>query len=310
MATEQQWKPFSLTHVTYPSHSHIVAPTLALLSLTPPFGVCALVTATIVYKDVLAAYLLVGSVSSTAVTSIIKKLVRESRPPRYDDVKEEVDYGMPSNHSCYVWFCAVFIVLYTLRGGGGGLRIGEVDHRTAVEASSTVARVTMSSSQSRSDTCGNGNDNGNGNGYAPASTITTTTTTTQSRSDTCGNGNGNGNGYAPASTITTTTTTTSRIISANTWHNLHASFAVIPSLLIAIGCSYSRIYLGYHTMPQVFVGSIVGCALGCIWYGLLETTDAVRNSLISMDATLRELERGRMQLRLAGLDDCNGRKND
>mmetsp|Transcript_33842 Transcript_33842/g.73209 ORF Transcript_33842/g.73209 Transcript_33842/m.73209 type:complete len:282 (-) Transcript_33842:248-1093(-) len=281
MATEQQWKPFSLTHVTYPSHSHIVAPTLALLSLTPPFGVCALVTATIVYKDVLAAYLLVGSVSSTAVTSIIKKLVRESRPPRYDDVKEEVDYGMPSNHSCYVWFCAVFIVLYTLRGGGGGLRIGEVDHRTAVEASSTVARVTMSSSQSRSDTCGNGNDNGNGNGYAPASTITTTTTTT-----------------------------TSRIISANTWHNLHASFAVIPSLLIAIGCSYSRIYLGYHTMPQVFVGSIVGCALGCIWYGLLETTDAVRNSLISMDATLRELERGRMQLRLAGLDDCNGRKND
>ncbi|CAO3615523.1 unnamed protein product [Cunninghamella echinulata] len=32
----------------------------------------------------------------------------------------------------------------------------------------------------------------------------------------------------------------------------------------------SRVYLGYHSSGQVFVGSIVGTIFGCIWYQLVE----------------------------------------
>ena len=86
---QEQWKPFSLTHITYPSQSPLhnaLGPLLALLSLTPPFAVCALTTAIVFYKDVLSAYLLVGCVTSAFITSILKNVIQEPRPERYDDV--------------------------------------------------------------------------------------------------------------------------------------------------------------------------------------------------------------------------------
>ncbi len=66
------------------------------------------------------------------------------------------------------------------------------------------------------------------------------------------------------------------------------------SLFVAVGCSYSRVYLGYHTAAQVYVGSFVGSALGMLWYELAET-ETVRRFLISLDVTLCELERARME---------------
>ncbi|KAK1744203.1 hypothetical protein QTG54_004736 [Skeletonema marinoi] len=115
---EQQWKPFTLTHITYPADVSVYAPILALLSLLPPFGVCALTTATVIYKDVIAAYLLIGSLFSAVTSAILKKLIQEPRPDRYDDDDDDVEFGMPSNHSCFAWFCCTFVMMYVVKRGG------------------------------------------------------------------------------------------------------------------------------------------------------------------------------------------------
>ena len=39
----------------------------------------------------------------------------------------------------------------------------------------------------------------------------------------------------------------------------------MAAVVIAIGCSYSRIHLGYHTSAQVLVGMILGCLIGTVY---------------------------------------------
>jgi dolichyldiphosphatase len=116
--TEPQWKPFMLTHITYPANESLYAPILALLSLLPPFGVCALTAATVIYKDVIAAYLLIGSLLSAVLSAILKRVIQEPRPDRYDDDEDDIEFGMPSNHSCFAWFCCTFVMIYVVRRGG------------------------------------------------------------------------------------------------------------------------------------------------------------------------------------------------
>lgn len=111
------WKAFSLTYITYPTDDSVYAPVLALLSLLPPFGVCALTTATVIYKDVVAAYLLIGSLFSAVISAILKRVIQEPRPDRYDD-DGDVEFGMPSNHSCFAWFCSTFVIMYVVKRGG------------------------------------------------------------------------------------------------------------------------------------------------------------------------------------------------
>ena len=237
---QEQWKPFSLTHITYPSQSPLhtaLGPLLALLSLTPPFAVCALTTAIVFYKDVLAAYLLVGCVTSAFITSMLKNVIQEPRPERYDDDIEgdesEFEFGMPSNHSCFAWFGATFIVVYVLRGGRRRWAGGR---RSLLPSSSS-----------------------------------TQTPTSSSAVNTC---------------------------VVRLWHHLHSTFAIVASLIIASGCSYSRIYLGYHTPNQVYAGSALGSLLGWLWYMLLEYSVLIQQSLIKVDTFLNELEYERRNLYL------------
>lgn len=234
IAMADQWRPFALTHVTYPTSSSLPSPLpslLALLSLAPPFGVCSLVTGAIVYKDVAALYLLVGSVGSTCVASVAKRIVRHPRPPRYDDVIGEgkESYGMPSNHATFVWFVAAFAALWAMRGG---------------------------------------------------------LPTTGAAAD--------GSPLPPPSKSL-----------ARAWRKLHASLAVGVPLLVAVGCSYSRVYLGYHTAAQVYAGSVLGSALGAAWYGWMRT-ERVGGFLTSLDATVRALERARMGRERTGGRPSNG----
>lgn len=139
------WKPLSLTYVTYPSSVEdcgsiggIIGPLLALLSLTPPFVVCALVTSTCVHRDVVAAYLLTGVLGSVAVTSLIKRILQQPRPMRHDYniILEEMDYGMPSNHSCFVFFIATFITLYCIRGVGSKWTVNKLPSRQQHQSNS------------------------------------------------------------------------------------------------------------------------------------------------------------------------------
>jgi dolichyldiphosphatase len=41
---------------------------------------------------------------------------------------------------------------------------------------------------------------------------------------------------------------------------------VFAQLFVATIVAYSRVYLHYHTIPQVVVGALIGTILGCVWY--------------------------------------------
>ncbi|KAL7472056.1 hypothetical protein ACHAXS_012372 [Conticribra weissflogii] len=228
-----RWESFSLTHITYPVVEKLLPKFLALLSLTPPFGVCALATATVVYKDVVSAYLLLGSLLSTSCSAILKNLIRQPRPPRYDD-DGDAEFGMPSNHSTFAWFCTIFVVGYINRGG------------SFWAATSLKSRVAFSAASGKVE---NGCD-------------------------------------------TTMSSDISSTISGKTWRYLHTQIPVCVALLVAILCSYSRIYLGYHTTNQVVAGSIFGMGLGGIWYRLFESV-LVKGCLVWFDAIIYELELAR-----------------
>lgn len=45
----------------------------------------------------------------------------------------------------------------------------------------------------------------------------------------------------------------------------------VVAFLTAIGCSYARVHLGYHTPNQVYAGAGLGIVLGSTWYCLYES---------------------------------------
>lgn len=227
-----QWKPFTLTHITYPADEPLYAPILALLSLLPPFGVCALTTAAVIYKDVIAAYMLLGSLFSAALSAILKRMIQQPRPDRYDDVDGKVEFGMPSNHSCFAWFCCTFVMIYVVKRGGVWAD-GSLPSRCYNRGMSSTGPQINKKYQST--------------------------------------------------------------FLAKLWMFLHCSFTLILTLFLAIGCSYSRVYLGYHTLVQVYAGSVLGMVLGTLWYHLFQTKMA-RNLLIQVDGMINELECQRMAI--------------
>jgi membrane-associated phospholipid phosphatase len=79
------------------------------------------------------------------------------------------------------------------------------------------------------------------------------------------------------------------LLLAKLWSVLHSSVAIILALCIAGGCSYSRVYLRYHTPAQVYAGSVLGMGLGAFWYYSFQTK-LVRDFLIMVDSTIYELE--------------------
>ena len=239
---QQQWKAFSLTHVTYPAGGGVVPKLFALLSLLPIFIVVAMTASTLLYKDVIAAYMLVGSIISSVIVDILKCIIKQPRPSRYnDDIEGEDkdDYGMPSNHSTFVFFCWSFIVMYILRRGGKSLTSQKL--------------------------------------IQPDNTNTTYMNQQSSSS------------FKSLTTL---------------WYHLHNVVTIFASLYLAIGCAYSRIYLGYHTTNQVFVGSSLGIVLGVLWYNIYET-DIVQKTLIWIDALIHELETSR---RIASMNECTSNK--
>ena len=194
-------KSFSLTHVVY-SSDDALGPLWALLSLSPPFCVVSLATVMAVGRDLRAAFVLLGLIATSIISTILKKAIDHKRPDHIfgaacsgdDDGQSSADSststmlyvpssqeeGMPSNHAAFVAFAAAFALLFAIR------RCDEMQGSVIVK-------------------------------------------------------------------------------SIKRW---------VPPLgawIIAIGCSYSRVHLGYHTPNQVYAGFALGCTLGGIWYRLYET---------------------------------------
>ena len=220
------WEAFSLTYITYPSSDGLVGQLVALLSLTPPFVVCALTSSTLVYKDIVAAFLLVGLVLSAAVCSVVKKIVKQPRPARFGGDAGESEYGMPSNHSCFAWMMAVFVILYTTRSRrwcrdnlhSCGRRLATTRNREQQEVNnvSTIQAIYI---------------------------------------------------------------------------HFHTTVVIVALIGIAVGCSYSRVYLKYHTSEQVYAGSILGVVLGMLWFRIFETSTA-RRWIVWLDSMMVEFDYG------------------
>ena len=193
-------KPYSLTHVVY-SSDDALGPLWALLSLSPPFCVVSLTTAIVVGRDLRAAFVLVGLIVTSIISTVLKKIIDHKRPghifgaatspgddagqssadPNMLHVPSSQEEGMPSNHAAFVAFAAAFALLFAIR------RCDKMQGSVIVKS---IKR------------------------------------------------------WAPP----------------------------IGAWIIAIGCSYSRVHLGYHTSNQVYAGFALGCALGGLWYRLYETT--------------------------------------
>jgi len=120
-------KPFSPTYVTYDPNDPL-GPLWALLSLAPPFYVASLTLHTLATRDLRGAFLLSGMVGTAGLCTVLKRIVRQPRPPRPsssylggDDASfDESDrFGMPSNHAAFVSFCALFTLCFALTQCGG-----------------------------------------------------------------------------------------------------------------------------------------------------------------------------------------------
>jgi dolichyldiphosphatase len=243
-----EYKHFTLTHITYPA-SDPFSEFLALLSLTPPFVVCALVSSIIIHKDVVAAYLLMGLVSCAAFCSILKDIVEEPRPPRDDGFGDDaaIEYGMPSNHSAFGFFGATFVALFILRGDVWSWKL---------PSRCTNSRLNDPSRRMKSSSDTHPRD---------------------------------------ARDYMIRWTEEDWDVLVKEYNRLHTGTTVFCAMLLAIGCAYSRVYLGYHTKNQVVVGSLLGCLLGYAWYRLFELK-YTRDWLEWMDLLFSELDARRVVL--------------
>ena len=160
----------------------------------------SLTTAIVVGRDLRAAFVLVGLIVTSIISTVLKKIIDHKRPghifgaatspgddagqssadPNMLHVPSSQEEGMPSNHAAFVAFAAAFALLFAIR------RCDKMQGSVIVKS---IKR------------------------------------------------------WAPP----------------------------IGAWIIAIGCAYSRVHLGYHTPNQVYAGFALGCALGGLWYRLYET---------------------------------------
>ena len=122
-------KPFSLTHVVYSSDDPL-GPLWALLSLAPPFCVVSLTTVIVVGRDLRAAFVLVGLIITSIISTLLKKIIGHERPDHifgstYEQSSDMLLHvpvsqqeGMPSNHSAFVAFTGTFALLFAIRRCG------------------------------------------------------------------------------------------------------------------------------------------------------------------------------------------------
>ncbi|XP_071821880.1 dolichyldiphosphatase 1-like [Apostichopus japonicus] len=106
-----KWKPVSLTFVEYPE-GDFTGKILAYISLMPVSILVGFVALLIFRRELHTLTFLVGVVCNEAVSWVAKHIIQEPRPCRGHDVLFS-EYGMPSSHSQFMWFFAVYIILFT-----------------------------------------------------------------------------------------------------------------------------------------------------------------------------------------------------
>ena len=107
-------KALSLTHILYEKDDPFGV-ILAISSLLPILISFSLVTHTFVGKDLRAGFLMIGALLTQIVSIVLKKIIKEPRPYELMVVPGSQKYGMPSSHSCFMGYIAMFSLLFAIR---------------------------------------------------------------------------------------------------------------------------------------------------------------------------------------------------
>ncbi|XP_033643543.1 dolichyldiphosphatase 1-like [Asterias rubens] len=109
--TDVRWRPVSLTFVEYPD-GDIIGKALAYISLSPVIILVSFATLILFRRELHTVTFLCGILFNEMVNWITKHIIKEPRPARGNQELLFSEYGMPSSHSQFMWFFAVYTVLF------------------------------------------------------------------------------------------------------------------------------------------------------------------------------------------------------
>ncbi|XP_029371928.1 dolichyldiphosphatase 1 isoform X2 [Echeneis naucrates] len=117
MALEEQcsapprWRPVSLTHVEFPD-GDLTGQVLAYTSLLPIAILVGFVTLIVFKRELHTISFFGGLILNEGVNWVLKHILREPRPCAGAHSTVFAEYGMPSNHSQFIWFFVVYFFLF------------------------------------------------------------------------------------------------------------------------------------------------------------------------------------------------------
>ncbi|XP_076352269.1 dolichyldiphosphatase 1-like isoform X1 [Tachypleus tridentatus] len=104
------WVPLAITHIEYPP-GDIFGKGLALMSLLPLIIMSGFVTLILFRRDLHTICFFLGTIVNELVNLVLKHLIKEARPCRGREILYS-EYGMPSNHTQFMWFFATYLVFF------------------------------------------------------------------------------------------------------------------------------------------------------------------------------------------------------
>lgn len=103
--------PFSLTLVYY-DEGDLVGQLLALSSLSPVFAVVSYVSVCIALGfPPKLVFMFIGQLGNVVVNVLLKHVVRMPRPADKEHLDHSGKYGMPSNHTQFMAYLAIFALM-------------------------------------------------------------------------------------------------------------------------------------------------------------------------------------------------------
>ncbi|KAL5251143.1 hypothetical protein ACHWQZ_G016757 [Mnemiopsis leidyi] len=104
------WVPVTFTHIEYPK-GDTLGMILAWFSLLPSFTVISFIPVIVLRRDLTTIFFFMGMFVNEGVNQVLKRVIAEPRPSRTASTVQWSQYGMPSAHSQFAGYFAMFVVL-------------------------------------------------------------------------------------------------------------------------------------------------------------------------------------------------------
>uniref|UniRef100_A0A3P8U269 Dolichyldiphosphatase n=1 Tax=Amphiprion percula TaxID=161767 RepID=A0A3P8U269_AMPPE len=117
MALEEQcsvpprWRAITITHVEF-AEDDLTGEVLAYISLLPVAILVGFVTLIVFKRELHTISFFGGLLLNEIVNWLLKNILREPRPCAGAHSTLYSEYGMPSNHSQFIWFFVVYFFLF------------------------------------------------------------------------------------------------------------------------------------------------------------------------------------------------------